>query len=299
MAIPNRAAIIAKTHKVLKKHYKPIVPTEDRSLLENLVYSHCLRNAVYEKADDAFDRLQKSFFDWNEIRVTTVSEMAEVFRDLPHPMETASNIKSTLQSVFESTYSFDLEILKKQNIGQTVKQLNQYAGVTGFAIAYVTQHSLGGHAIPLDQSSLEVMCIVGAIDQAEREKGVVPGLERAIPKKKGIEFASLLHQIGAELRASPFAPQIRAILLEVAPDAQPRFPKRASRKSAKRAAEEESSAQAKSDLSKTGGKKNGLPRRSDDKKKAGSAKKAKAGPPKKDPSKKKSATKQLAKRKPR
>ena len=108
MATSNRAAIINKIHKVLKKHYKPITEQTDRSLLENLLYACCLQNASYEKADEAFAAIQRPFFDWNEVRVTTVSELAEVIGELPDPLEAASNIKRTLQSVFESTYSFDL-----------------------------------------------------------------------------------------------------------------------------------------------------------------------------------------------
>lgn len=298
MAISNRAAIITKTHKVLKKHFKPVVSGNERTLLENLLYAPCLVDATYEQADDAFARVRKSFFDWNEVRVTTVAELAEVVGSLPNPSQTASSIKGTLQSVFEATYSFDLEALKKQNIGQAVKQLAGYKGVSRFATAYVTQHSLGGHAIPLDDSSVWVMYIVGAIDQAERDTGTVPGLERAIPKKKGIEFASLLHQLGAQLKAFPLLPLTREILLEIAPDAQPRLPKRGSRKSAKRgaagrAAGEPQAAEDKQETKKTASK-----GQAEAKKKMAAAKKPDPAT-RKTATSKASATKQLAKRKPR
>ena len=299
MATSNRAAIIAKTYKVLKRHYKPLAPTVERSLLENLLYAACLQNASFEKANVAFERVQNSFFDWNEVRVTTVSELAEVVRDLPDPTKTASDIKGTLQSIFESTYSFDLEAMKKQNIGQTAKQLQGYTGVSDFAVGYVTQHSLGGHAIPLDKSILDVMYIAGAISDAERDKKVVPGLERAVQKKKGIEFASLLHQIGADLCASPFSTETRAILLEIAPDGQSRFPKRGKRKSAKPRDSKETEAKRKSTESKSSAKKIASRHSTSAKKKTESVSKSNAPPAKKSPLKKKSPTKQLAKRKPR
>lgn len=294
MAIPNRAAIIGATHKVLKKHYKTIVASQDRTLLENLLYAHCLQNATYEKAEEAFSRVKSAFFDWNEVRVTTVSELAEVVRELPNAVDTASNIKGTLQSVFESAYSFDIEELKKQNIGKTVKQLGGYAGVTDFAVAYVTQHSLGGHAIPLDSAALDVMYILGAIDEAERTRGAVPGLERAIPKRKGIEFASLLHQVGADLMAAPFTSKARSILVEISPDARAKLPKRATRKGKEASDGDRLDAAAKSKEKSTSSKK---PRPSGAKKK--SAPSSKSPDRTKAPSKKKSATKQLAKRKPR
>jgi hypothetical protein len=73
---------------------------------------------------------------------------------------------------------------------------------------------------------------VSAITEAEYEKHVVPGLERAIPKNKGVEFGSLLHQLAAELVASPYGPTARGILLEIDPEAKQRLPKRPAKKSA-------------------------------------------------------------------
>ena len=206
MATSNRAAILTKLHKVLKKHYKPAASISARNLLENLLYACCLEDAPYEVADECFARLQESYFDWNEVRVTTIRELGEVFRNIPNATANASNLKYTLQSVFESQYSFELDYLKKQNLGKAAALLEKYRGTNQFSIAYVTQTSLGGHAIPLGKGGIDIMYIVGAINEKEAATGTVPGLERAIPKSNGIEFGSLLHQLAADLIASPFSP---------------------------------------------------------------------------------------------
>ncbi len=139
-------------------------------------------------------------------------------------------MKSILQSVFESDYSFELEHLKKQNIGAAVKRLQKLHGATPFGVAYATQMSLGGHAIPLDKGTLGALFVLGVISEAEAASGNVPGMERAIPKSKGQEFGSLLHELGADFFASPFSPALRDQLLSIAPDAKDRFPKRAVKK---------------------------------------------------------------------
>ncbi len=226
MAAPNRSSLIGKAHRVLKKHFRAAASTANLPVMEHLLFAHCLENAKYEKAIEAFERLRQAFFDWNEVRVTTVTELAEVLRGLPNPAHSGAHIKRTLHSVFESRYSFELEDLKKQNLGAAVKQLQKYDGVTPFAVAHATQTALGGHAIPLDEATLDTLYIMGIISDDEKTKGVAPGLERAIPKKKGIEFTLLLHDMSAEFHASPFQPKIRAILTEVTADAQARFPKR-------------------------------------------------------------------------
>jgi len=235
MSISNRASKLTKLHRILKKHYKPVVPVE-RPLLEQLLYACCLEVAGHDAADQAFACLQEAYFDWNEVRVTTVSELSEVMRCLPDPSAAAARLKRTLQSVFETYYAFEIEALKKENIGQAVKKLQQLDGITPFAIAYATQNGLGGHAIAVNSGALETLCIVGAISDKEAEARRVPGLERAIPKNKGIEFASLLHQIAVDYSASRFSPRVRAILLEVDPDAKQRLPKRPTRKKTARAA---------------------------------------------------------------
>jgi endonuclease-3 len=230
MAALNRTALIGKLHKVLKKHYKPAPPTVDRPLMEQLLFACCLENAPYEPAEEAFARLTTTFFDWNEIRVTTVKELAEVMHMLPAPTEAATRLKKTLQGVFETNYSFELEGLKKQNIGQAITKLEKMSGRSHFIVGYVTQATLGGHAIPLDHGALWVLSIVGLATPAEQKSGTVAGLERAIPKNKGVEFASLLHQLGADLVASPFSQNLHKTLLEIAPDAKERLPKRQAKK---------------------------------------------------------------------
>src|SRR5690606_36613366 len=108
--------------------------------------------------------------------------------------------------------------LKKQTQGKAIAQLEKYKGVTPFAVAYATQHALGGHAIPVDTAALETLAILGIISYSEKEKRQAPGLERTIPKNKGVEFASLLHQLAADYYASPFSQRVRGILAEIDPD---------------------------------------------------------------------------------
>jgi endonuclease III len=240
MSASNRSSLIAKTYKVLKKYYDPISPPADRTVLDHLLYACCLENASPEAADEAFARLQQAFFDWNEIRVTTVTELAETMSSLPDAAAAATRLKRVLQHVFEARYSYDIEALKKQNLGRAAKELEGIRGVTQFGVAYVTQHGLGGHAIPVSEGIVGVLQVIGIASETEARKQRVPGLERAITKSKGIEFASLLHQLGAEFYCSPHGANVKTIVLEIAPDAKERLPKRAAKAGiAKQAAEPE------------------------------------------------------------
>jgi hypothetical protein len=178
----------------------------------------------------------------------------------------------------------------------------RHDGATKFQVSYVIQHALAGHSLPIDAGALDALYIIGVIDDKERAKHIVPGLERAVPKKLGIEYGSLLHQMGAELFRSPYSPEVRDLLLSINPDARTRLPKRQRKKKpvdkAPAAPPPKTKAVAKPKAEKKPKTKQAAakpkPVKKVAKKKTASSKTAK-----KKTSSKKSATKQLAKRKPR
>lgn len=231
MATHSRAALIERTIKVLKKHFKPVVvAAKDRTLFEHLIFACLLEDSPQEAAEQVFQTLKSHYFGWNEVRVSTIRELADALKTLVHPPEAAARLKSSLQSVFESVYEFDIEGLRKQNIGQAVKQLQKYRGTTPFMVAYVTQHALGGHSIPVNDGALVALHTVGVISDEEFANKLVPGLERAVPKTKGVEIGSLLHQLGVEVGRNPYGQQARKLMLEIDPHCKDRLPKRVTRR---------------------------------------------------------------------
>ncbi|MEZ6094079.1 MAG: hypothetical protein R3C03_07535 [Pirellulaceae bacterium] len=221
---------INKLYKVVKKHYQPIMPPSNRTVIEHMLYSCCLEDSTYELADEVFARLQEEYFDWNEVRVTTINELAEVMKRLPKADEAANRIRRTLHGLFEAHYTFDLEFLKKENLGKAIEQLGKYKGMSPFCIAYTTQVAFAGHSIPIDQSFIDVALVIDIVSEADAASMKVTGLERTIPKNKGVEFASLVHQMAVSYSSSPFNKDIRAIILEIDKEAADRFPKRGGKK---------------------------------------------------------------------
>ncbi len=226
MTAVSRTAQFAKVHKILKKHYKPASANPGRTVMEHLIFACCLEDARYEAAEEAFAALVHTFFDWNEVRVTSISELSEVMACLPDPRLAANRIKRVLHAIFEAQFNFDLEDKRKKNLGPTIKWLEGLDGTSRFSVAYVVQAALGGHSIPIDTGTMAVLRLLDLVTDKDAAAGEVPGLERAIAKSKGVEFGSLLHQFGADFSANPYSPTIRGILLEINPDVQNRLPKR-------------------------------------------------------------------------
>jgi endonuclease-3 len=234
MASVSRTAQFAKVLKVLKKHYKPVAPDPHRPALAHLLFACCLEDAHHEAAEEAFATVVHTFFDWNEVRVTSISELSEVVAILPDPRSAANRLKRILHDVFEEKYSFDLEDLRKKNLGPTIKWLEKIDGATRFSIAYVVQAALGGHAIPIDSGTMRVLRLLELVCDKDVAVGTVPGLERAVAKSKGIEFGSLLHELGADFMANPYAPKVREILRQMDPGVTDRLPQRRIERPAKK-----------------------------------------------------------------
>ena len=195
-AITNKQQLLNQAYTVLKKKFPlPEPDAETRPILEELLYATVREGTTGDDADKAYNRLRKSFTDWNEIRVSTVQEVADALRPLPHPGARAKRIVGLLQKVFEERYAFSLDDLDKKGLKQASKQLSRYKeDVTDFAVAWVVQRSLGGHAIPLDGPTLRVLRRLGVVEEGEPDslETLRGSIEHVIPKARGAEFTDLM-----------------------------------------------------------------------------------------------------------
>lgn len=324
MSAKKRADLLTKLHKVAKKEYSLIATPSNRTVLEHMIYGAVLEDSTFEAADEAFAKLQENFYDWNEVRVTTRRELAELMKNVSKPAEAAARVKKSLHGVFEKYYQFDLEFLKKENLSKAVTAMESFTGVSAFTIQYTAQNGLAGHSIPIDQSFMNLMYAIGAISEKELRDRKLTGLERTIPKAKGVEFSVLVHQLAVAFTSAPFSSNVRNIILKVASDAKERFPKRGGKKPEKAAKQEAApeptkkvaksakatpakKAPAKAAVKKKASKKAAAKSAKPAKKKAKAAKKVTKNAKKKASKKtsakksssKKSASKKLSKKKPR
>jgi endonuclease-3 len=167
--------------------------------MEELIYAICREGVSTEQADAAFRSLKETFFDWNEVRVSTVPEVAAALSALPDAGTRAQRVVEFLQELFEMTYAFNLDDLEKKGLKQAAKQLARYQAVNEFGVAWVTQRSLGGHAIPLDEPTVRVVRRLRVVELDDDNEAVRGTLEHYVPKAKGVEFTELFARHAAEI----------------------------------------------------------------------------------------------------
>jgi endonuclease-3 len=170
------------------------------SVLEQFLYALCREGTTREQADRAFLTLRERFFDWNEVRVSSLRELAEAFEGLPDAEARAQRVIDFLQEVFETTFSFDLESLHKKGLKQAAKQLSRYQAANDYSVAWVIQQTLGGHAVPLDEPTLRVLRRLGLIDEeSDNLEALRASIEHHIPKAKGPLFNDLISSLADEV----------------------------------------------------------------------------------------------------
>ncbi|MBX9579084.1 MAG: hypothetical protein K2X87_02150 [Gemmataceae bacterium] len=206
-AITNKQQLLTASLDRLRKRFPlPAVPADTgRTVLEELIYAACREGTTAADADRAYAALKAAFVDWNEVRVSTVPEVAEVLRPLPHPGGRAKRIIALLQAVFEERYSFDLGDVVKKGLKDTARKLRFYKdGVDDYAVAWVVQRTLHGHAVPLDGPTVRVLRRLGVVEPAVADDPQVPeavrgSVEHLIPKARDAEFTELFSEHAREL----------------------------------------------------------------------------------------------------
>ncbi len=171
---------------------------DTRPVLEQFIYGMCRENATREQADEAYRFLCEKFFDWNEIRVSSLRELEEAFDGMSDAELRSQRLIAFLQEVFEVQFSFDLDKLQKDGLKQAAKKLARYQAANDYVVSWAVQRSLGGHAIPVDPPTLRCARRLGLVENEQEDAEARASLEHLIPKAKGALFTDGISTIAGE-----------------------------------------------------------------------------------------------------
>src|SRR3954467_3908012 len=128
MATQSKSQLLNEVHTLLKKRYKPKTDRGNGELtvLEAIIYGLCHEGTTREQANQALSRFKDDFFDWNEVRVSTIEEIQGALAGLPDTEARAQKIRRFLRQLFEKTYGFNLDALTKKSLKDSIKSLQEY-----------------------------------------------------------------------------------------------------------------------------------------------------------------------------
>ncbi|MBX6311681.1 MAG: endonuclease [Isosphaeraceae bacterium] len=225
MAAPSKAQLLTEVHALLKKRYKLEPRAERMSVLEAVIYGICHEGTTREQANQALSRFKDDFFDWNEVRVSSLAEIQGVLAGLPDPEGRAFRIRRFLRQLFDRTYGFTtLEDLVKKPQKEATKVLQEYEALqSDYVLATVIQQALGGHAIPIDAPMRRGLERLGVAEPGMDDASLRATLERAVPKNRGAEFVDLMEELVHDtcIEGEPDCP--RCELRKICPTGQERL----------------------------------------------------------------------------
>jgi len=193
----DRQQACKKLTRVLKKRYQVSLPKE-KPVLETLLFAICLEDATVPQAEESFRRLNEDFFDLNEVRVSSISELAIVFRGSTEPEKRALQVRNVLHDIFEKNFSFDFEGLKKKTADLALKQLKRIRNLSSFVRSYVLQYSLDSHVIPIDESMKNAAIWFGFANLESTAEDVADFLKPALRKSDAKLFCLLLNSLATD-----------------------------------------------------------------------------------------------------
>ena len=197
----DRQKIVTRLLKQLKKEFGGLPRYEQLPVLETMIFATCLEDATFEAAQAAFDRLTGDFFDWNEVRVSTISELEPVFDGLPEPALRAHRIRGILHYVFDHQYSYDFDAIRRKTMELAQKQLAKIKYLTPFARNWLLQTALGNHVVPADGNIIRCSVWLGLIPPGSGDDTAADALKSYTRKADGSEFTWLVKSLSVSSKA--------------------------------------------------------------------------------------------------
>jgi endonuclease-3 len=223
MATTSKTQFLTEVQALLKKRYKIGPSVEKLTILEAVVYGILHEDSTREQANQALAKFKDGFFDWNEVRVSTLEEIQGVVAGMTDVEGRAFRIRRFLRQLFEKTYGFNLDQLAKKPQKESLKALEEYEAVgSDYVLGTVTRLALAGHAIPVDAPTLRALRRLGVVEDAADIPSFRGILERAVPKNRGVEFSDLIEELAHDtcVEGEPDCPECE--LRKICPTGQTR-----------------------------------------------------------------------------
>ena len=194
----DRQAVLKKLQPLLKKHYKASLPKTDRPVLELMLYAVCLENLSPQEADRCYALFHQEFPDLNEARVSQVSELERAFPGHADSEWRGYRLRNVLQFVFEKSFTFEFESLRKKTLELAIKQLAKLKQATPFLRSYVLQNAVGAHILPVDDAMkrLFIWLGLGLTNQSVDEIG--DSLKSSVRKADAAAFCQLVRMAATD-----------------------------------------------------------------------------------------------------
>ena len=194
----DRAALLKKLFPIIKKQYKLLIPKGNKPVLETMLYAICLEDSTVEEADQSFKKLFEEFPDLNEVRVSTIGEIERAFLGQTSSEWRAFRVISVLKFVFDKSYAFEFEGLRKKTLDLATKQLAKIKDLSPFVRDYTLHEITGAHLIPIDPATARLLIWLGLAVPTQTAEQMGESMKAAVRKAEVEAFVFTLRCLSAD-----------------------------------------------------------------------------------------------------
>lgn len=183
---------MTKKHKVqffrqsltrLEKEHKIDAAAENTSALTQLLASILQLDCSAQRASMADSLFEERFVDWNEVRVSALTEIADVFREAGIDEGRARILKTALSELFRRRNELNMDFLSSYKEKQAEDFLDRLGGLPSSIVDEVMLLSLGHSRFPLNRNVRRLCDRLGVLDGDDEEEQR-SSLQGIIPKTK-------------------------------------------------------------------------------------------------------------------
>jgi len=184
---------LQKLFRALKRSHAKIEAATYDDPIDALIYAIVSEGMSASAAETALRGIRDTFIDRNDLRVSRVEEIIEIFgKDTPEGRRTAFGLTTALRAVFDSFHTVSLQALKKMGKRPSKQVLEGLQGVDRFTVNYCMLTSLQAHAIPLTGRMVAYLRDHEIVDPQASDEEIEGFLTRQVAAKNAYDFYVLL-----------------------------------------------------------------------------------------------------------
>jgi endonuclease-3 len=140
-------------------------------------------------AEQSFLRLKRHFVDWNEVRISSISEIkGAIGSSAKAAEELAEAIRDFLARIHRDRFQTSLEFLNELTIAQARKYLRSLGAITTATIDLILRLKKSQAVVPLDKNSERVLVRIGLVPSRYTLRQKQRFLQRLVPEDQVVSF---------------------------------------------------------------------------------------------------------------
>lgn len=159
----SRGKVGQQVDKFLSKHELPkldLTETLDLFLFGYLIDEMCLEDSVR-----AFEALKAEYVDWNEVRISTLTELSEIFEQADDPIDFTTGVKEFLNRLFKEHHHVGMDFLRELGNMEIKTYFKRTARAPESAILLLLERLKDYPTVPLTPESAEVAETLGWVSR--------------------------------------------------------------------------------------------------------------------------------------